>query len=175
MDQILRSSQNVSEKAEQFSYKNFTIWGIDFMKITFLKNIPFVFLTDFIHFNFELFVLPAIKFAILFLNHTLKNKFLNVNCAINLSSVEMCAVEMYYWIYKLLSKHMFRLELLPQRIFSLFFHRKHQIWTNIVRRRNRCLKNFSKISEATLTRTTAGCVYLGDLYEIFLTYLPRNM
>ena len=126
MDQILRSSQNVSEKAEQFSYKNFTIWGIDFMKITFLKNIPFVFLTDFIHFNFELFILPAIKFAILFLNHTLKNKFLNVNCAINLSSVEMCAVEMYYWIYKLLSKHMFRLELLPQRIFSLFFHRKHQ-------------------------------------------------
>ena len=67
------------------------------MKITFLKNIPLVFLqTSFILNLRNYFILAAVKFSILFLNHTLKNKFLKVNHAMNFCSVEMCAVEMYY-------------------------------------------------------------------------------
>ena len=145
------------------------------MKITLWKDIPLVYIeASFILNLINYFILPAVKFAILFLNHTLKNKLLKVNSAMNLPSVELCGVEMYNWTYKLLSKHQFCFEYFHREFSAYLFHRKPQIWTNIVSRCNRFLKKFWKISEVTLTRPTTRCVYIGDFSEIFLTYLFRN-
>ena len=66
------------------------------MKITLWKDIPLVYIeASFILNLINYFILPAVKFAILFLNHTLKNKLLKVKSAMNLPSVELCGVEMY--------------------------------------------------------------------------------
>ena len=66
------------------------------MKITLWKDILLVYIeASFILNLINYFILPAVKFAILFLNHTLKNKLLKVNSAMNLRSVELCGVEMY--------------------------------------------------------------------------------
>ena len=66
------------------------------MKITLWKDIPLVYIeASFILNLINYFILPAVNFAILFLNHTLKNKLLKVNSAMNLPSVELCGVEMY--------------------------------------------------------------------------------
>lgn len=65
------------------------------MKITLWKDIPLVYIEASFIYLINYFILPAVKFAILFLNHTLKNKLLKVNSAMNLPSVELCGVEMY--------------------------------------------------------------------------------
>ena len=66
------------------------------MKITLWKDILLVYIEASLILNLSnYFILLAVKFAILFLNHTLKNKLLKVNSAMNLRSVELCGVEMY--------------------------------------------------------------------------------